>query len=91
MILPTSHTHADPAYDLQVWSYSYAPYEYRALFEIPDPEHISFIVRERRLVDSWMLEWVTPNGVWWTLWYLEAVHDLGDNTKVYLLIDKLKS
>lgn len=82
---------ADPAYELQVWSYRYAPEEYRALFEVPDPEHLAFIVWERRLVESWHLEWITPNGTWWTLWYKEAAHELGDNTKIYLLIDKLKS
>lgn len=86
-----SEVQLDPAYSLQVWTYSHAPHEYRVLFEVPSSEYVAFIVRERRLVESWALDWVTPNGTWWKLWYQEAVHELGDNVKVYLLIDKLKS
>jgi hypothetical protein len=88
-LTPNTKAH-EAAYVMQIWSYGYAPIEYRELFDVPDPEHVAYIVYQRRVVDNWNLAWVAPNGTWWALFYDEQIHDIDEYTAVYLLTDKLK-
>lgn len=80
----------EPAYALQVWSYNYAPIEYRNYFAEPNAEDKAFIVYQRHIVDNWNLTWIAPNGRWWGLWFDETIHDIDEHTKVYLLIEMVR-
>ena len=83
---------ATPAYEQKVWSYEYAPVEYREFFGVPDkPKHKSFIVWDRHIVNKGVVEWVTPDGVWWSLWHEVETHELDKYTTVYLLTEKTAS
>lgn len=90
MATQTRHEHA-PDYGLEVWGYERAPAEYRALFGLPEIDYEAYIVWERRHVESWGLAWITPDGTWWNLWNISQEHELGDDTKIYLLVEKVKS
>lgn len=80
----------EPAYEMKVWSYAYAPIEYRNFFHVPDVEQKIFIVYQRRIVDNWHIEWVAPNSTWWNLWHYEQIHEIDDNTRVYLLVEMVR-
>lgn len=86
----TPQTANEAAYELLVWKYAYAPIEYRELFDVPDPEHPAYIVYQRKIVNSWGIDWVAPNSTWWILWHHETVRQLDEHTTVYLLVDKIK-
>jgi hypothetical protein len=87
---PRKDGNNEPAYEMRIWSYPYAPMEYRTLFAAPEVEEQAYIVYQRRVVDNWWLEWIAPNGVWWQLWHYEKVHELDEHTKVYLLVEMVR-
>jgi len=80
----------EPAYELRVWTYEFAPDEFRAMFPAPPDDRESFIVYQRKIVSNWGLEWVAPNGVWWELWHDEQIRRIDEYTNVYLLVDKIR-
>jgi hypothetical protein len=88
-LTPNTKTH-EAAYVMQIWSYGYAPIEYRNLFPVPPTDRQCYVVYQRKIVSNWGIEWIAPNSTWWILWHEEQAHDLDQHTTVYLLMDKLR-